>query len=127
MMRWGLCWLLSLTHLLLLPPAVEGLGTYYAEPYIGRTMKNGAVYTGQDLTLAVPWQDWEELGGEMLLICTDDTCIMAEVTDTGLLAESGVALDLSVCAFQQLATLDVGVVNVRAWVIQEANDETGRD
>lgn len=96
---------------------MSGIATWYGKPYIGRTMKNGEVYTGRELTAAVPWQVWGRWGGKRLLVCDREGCIVVKVTDTCRCREvpGGVILDLSVEAFSRLAPLEQGVIDVRVW------------
>lgn len=76
---------------------MSGIATWYGEPYIGRTMKNGEVYTGQDLTAAVPWQVWDRWRGKRVLVCSRTGWIVVKVTDTCRCREArrGIILDLS--------------------------------
>ena len=112
-------------------PLMEGTATYYAEPYIGRDMRNQQEYTGRGMTCAVSAALWDELRGSKLFVCTvgnkdshnsHSRCVMPIVTDTGnarAFRQHGVAVDLSVMAFRRLAGLDVGTLPVRVWRIGE--------
>lgn len=118
-------WLLLATTVLGLSlpipaPDFVGRATWYAEPYLGRVMRNGEVYTGQEMTAAVDDAQWSALAECELTICHDARCIRATVTDSGYLARAGVTLDLSPVAFRALRDLDSpddndGIMEVRAW------------
>ena len=97
--------------------AFDGDATWYAEPYIGRAMRNGEVYTGTDATCAVDTMVWRMFKSRMLLVCAELRCTTCTVTDTGRLWQAGVALDLSPAVFARLAPLDQGRVRIRAWVL----------
>ena len=99
-------------------PIMEGRATWYGHPYIGRDTASGTVYTGQEMTCAVADR---KLLGATLLVATSNRHIMVEVTDTGdatAFAKYGVAVDLSVKAFQQLARLEVGALPARVWRVK---------
>jgi len=105
---------------------LRGKATWYGEPYIGRHMKNGQVYTGQDMTCAVSSAFWDKFGHKTARICLakkPDRCIEVQVTDTGdaqAFAKHGVVVDLSIAAFQALGLdLDDGVAEVQVWMEQE--------
>jgi len=98
--------------------AFTGDATWYAEPYVGRPMRNGDVYTGTGLTCAVDGIVWRMFAGKMLLVCAGMRCVTCTVTDTGRLWQAGVALDLSPAVFARLAPLAQGRVDVRAWVLR---------
>lgn len=80
-------------------------------------MKNGEVYTGEGLTAAVPWQVWDQWRGKVLLVCSEEKCIVVKVTDTCRCREAckGIILDLSREAFSRLAPLERGMIDVRVW------------
>ncbi len=50
-------------------PIMQGKATFYAEPYIGREMRGGGIYTGLDMTCAVSSNRWQELRGATLRVC----------------------------------------------------------
>ena len=131
-MTWGLSWLLMLTMTLRQPAALDGAATYYGAPYIGRPMRNGEVYTGDDMTAAIDAHLWvlspDELGcvsfahrpcfaNKRLLVCNNANCVVVRATDTGYLAQCGVDLDLSVRAYIALFGRLGGKQPVRAWVV----------
>ena len=111
-------------------PLLEGDATWYGHPYIGRDMRNQQEYTGMGMTCAVSAALWDELRGSKLLVCTvgnkdshnsHSRCVMPIVTDTGdarAFRQHGVAVDLSVKAFKQLAGLEVGTLPARVWRVK---------
>lgn len=110
-------------------PVMRGKATYYAEPYIGREMRNGEIYTGQEMTCAVSSDRWDELQGTTLRVCVQPVsipyklrCIEVVVTDTGpteVWQEYGVVVDLSVAAFRALVgPLGIGVAEVEVWRVE---------
>lgn len=111
-------------------PVMTGRATWYGAPYIGREMRNGETYTGQDMTCAVEGDKWTEFAGARLLVCLDTTimhvprrCVIVTVTDSGdtnEFREHGVVVDLSVAAFDALrprgtAADNDGVLEVMVW------------
>lgn len=114
-------------------PVLQGLATWYGGDYVGRTMRNGEVYTAKEHTAAVSGDLFEQLQNMQLLVCVDRDenqnlgtwaqsprkCIRVQVTDSGDAVEFekyGVVLDLSEAAFLELAgDLEVGSVRVKVW------------
>jgi len=124
----GLSWLLTLTVALSAPVALAGDATYYAAPYIGRPMRNGEPYTGDDMTCAVSaalWplrNNWGQrcFAGRRMLVCSATNCVIVRVTDTGdadAFARHGVVADLSRGAYRALFGRLDGKQQVRAWVL----------
>ena len=100
-------------------PLLEGYATYYAEPYLGRPMRNGDTYTGDGMTCAVSGHLYPFFAGRTLRVCAPWRCIEVEVTDSGSASEFEkfhIAVDLSVAAFSELAGLDVGILPVEVWL-----------
>ena len=100
-------------------PLLEGYATWYGEQYLGRPMRNGDTYTGNDMTCAVRGDLYPFFAGRTLRVCAPWRCIEVVVTDSGSASEFEkfhIAVDLSVYAFQQLAPLDVGIVRVSVWL-----------
>lgn len=126
-MTWGLSFILSLTILLMQPPIMDGKASFYSHPYIGREMRGGGIYTGQDATCAVSSDLWEQLRGTRLLVCTlggydcAQKCIVVTVTDTGSFGPDHI--DLSESAFRALRPRGTkcdndGVLRVRVWMME---------
>lgn len=111
------------------PTAImEGKARWYGPGYIGDPMKNGDDYDPDAFTCAVSLRDWDELGGLWLRVCLieqPDTCVEVQVTDTGdaeAFEATNTKVDLSMRAFAVLAELDVGVVDVKVWIIEKKGE-----
>jgi len=101
------------------PPDMEGRATFYHDYFEGRLTRNEEVFRQHGLTAAVDDTRWSELRNKTLLVCGKGKCVLVRANDTGYLSEWGIAVDLSKRAFQQLAPLRQGVVEVRVWVMEE--------
>jgi len=112
-----LSWL-ALVATLSRPPDMVGKATHYHDYFVGRLTRTEEVFGQGGLTAAVDDSKWPEMEGKEVLICADSACVKARVNDTGYLAEHGIVVDLSKRAFQQLAPLRQGVVEVRMWIIE---------
>ena len=101
------------------PPDMEGRATFYHDYFEGRLTRNEEIFRQDGLTAAVDDSRWPGLRGKEVVVCADTTCVKVRVTDTGYLSEWGIAVDLSKRAFQRLAPLRQGIVEVRVWVMEE--------
>lgn len=81
-------------------------------------MANYQDYNPDDPTIvAVPAGMWEELKGQDILACTEETCIMVTVQDKGPLP--GEDIDFSPAAFARLASLGRGRISVTWWAVAQ--------
>lgn len=102
------------------PPLWTGVATWYGMDYAGKLMTNEQPYNPFVMTAALDIALCREYMGRTLRVCAGK-CIEVEVTDCGYLAENPTALgpsilDMSMASFQELATLDTGVVMVNVWL-----------
>jgi len=104
-----------------LEPVLTGLATWYGAPYIGRVMRNGDVYTGTQMTVAVDDAMWPSLAGKWLLVVDAGTGrrVKVRVTDTGYLAGWNVCVDLSPTAMDVLTDGTRDTTRVECYVIEE--------
>lgn len=103
------------------PPVMEGKASWYGDPYTGRLMQNGKIYTAADMTCAVPYERWGDLEGRMLIVCDLDTCILVRATDT---MPGGGVVDLSPPAFRKLVgPLGLGIARVRVWTAPSRQED----
>ena len=82
-------------------------------------MRNGDTYTGDGMTCAVSAHLYPFFAGRTLRVCAPWRCIEVEVTDSGdsqAFDDHKIAVDLSMAAFQELASLDVGILPVEVWL-----------
>ena len=106
-------------HTIARGPILEGYATWYGNEYLGRPMRNGDTYTGNDMTCALSADLYPFFAGRTLRVCAPWRCIEVVVTDSGdteAFEDHHVAVDLSMRAFQELAALDVGILPVEVWL-----------
>jgi rare lipoprotein A len=90
--------------------AVRGKASWYGEGYRGKTMANGQPFNPDALTCAT-W-DWP-LGAVLRIRCVDSLqSVRVTVTDRGPDKRLGRIIDLSRAAFERIANIKVGVVQV---------------
>lgn len=83
--------------------------SYYADSFQGKMMRNGQVYRSNNLTCA---SNTHKLGTKLKVTNLDNgKSVIVKVTDTG--SFSKVTLDLSKKAFERIAELDKGIINIK--------------
>ena len=83
--------------------------SYYADSFQGKVMRNGQVYHSNKLTCA---SNSHKLGTKLKVTNLDNgKSVIVKVTDTG--SFSKVTLDLSKKAFERIAELDEGIINIK--------------
>ena len=83
--------------------------SYYADSFQGKVMRNGQVYHSNNLTCA---SNSHKLGTKLKVTNLDNgKSVIVKVTDTG--SFSKVTLDLSKKAFERIAELEKGIINIK--------------
>ena len=83
--------------------------SYYADSFQGKVMRNGQVYHSNKLTCA---SNTHKLGTKLKVTNLDNgKSVIVKVTDTG--SFSKVTLDLSKKAFERIAELEKGIINIK--------------
>ena len=83
--------------------------SYYADSFQGKVMRNGQVYYSNKLTCA---SNTHKLGTKLKVTNLDNgKSVIVKVTDTG--SFSKVTLDLSKKAFERIAELEKGIINIK--------------
>lgn len=88
--------------------------SYYSDTFHGKVMRSGVIYDMNKLTCA---SNTHKLGTR-LKVTNVDNCksVIVKVTDTGSFKK--ITLDLSKKAFERIAELDKGVVEVKIKVVR---------
>jgi len=82
--------------------------TYYSDSFQGKVMRSGQVYDANNLTCA---SNTHKLGTKLKVTNLDNgKSVIVKVTDTGSFRK--VTLDLSKKAFERIAELEKGVINI---------------
>lgn len=82
--------------------------SYYADSFQGKVMRNGQVYHSNNLTCA---SNTHKLGTKLKVTNLENgKSVIVKVTDTG--SFSKVTLDLSKRAFERIAELEKGIINI---------------
>jgi rare lipoprotein A len=83
--------------------------TYYSDTFHGKVMRSGAIYDMNKLTCA---SNTHKLGTRLKVTNLDNgKSVIVKVTDTGSFRK--VSIDLSKKAFERIAELDKGVINIK--------------
>ena len=83
--------------------------SYYADSFQGKVMRNGQLYHSDKLTCA---SNTHKLGTKLKVTNLDNgKSVIVKVTDTG--SFSKVTLDLSKKAFERIAELEKGIINIK--------------
>ena len=103
--------------------AETGVASYYTndsvDPRWGGVTKSGEKFDEELLTAAVPPHRWKELRGKKLKVTNKKSgeSVVVRVNDTGGFDKYGRSLDLSRAAFETIADIRKGVVNVEIEVV----------
>ena len=104
--------------------SVQGVASYYGDPYNGRQTANGETFDKNKLTAAhrtLPFGTWVRVENE-----SNGRTVDVRINDRGPFV-AGRTIDLSEGAARRIEMLQAGVVPVRLTVIQESpNPETAR-
>ena len=83
--------------------------SYYSDVFHGKVMRSGAIYDMNKLTCA---SNSHRLGTKLKVTNMDNgKSVIVKVTDTGSFRK--VTLDLSKKAFQRIAELEKGIINIK--------------
>lgn len=83
--------------------------SYYSDVFHGKVMHSGAIYDMNKLTCA---SNSHKLGTKLKVTNMDNgKSVIVKVTDTGSFRK--VTLDLSKKAFQRIAELEKGIINIK--------------
>lgn len=119
---------LMLLLAMLRPPDMAGATTHYEGPLFDwKQTASGELYNPKGMTCAVNLQEWQ--GGltcgygrgecARAWVCGDRGCGLLRLTDTGAFSHP---LDCSPAIFELICgDLDIGVCQIRAWVLPGAD------
>ena len=96
---------------------VEGIASYYAEPFHGRKTFSGEIYDMNAMTAASNRYPM----GTMVKVTNKDNGnhVIVKINDTGGFHKYGREIDLSRAAFAKLDKLKKGILNVEIEVVKE--------
>jgi len=99
----------------------EGIASYYADFFVGRTMANGTAYNPEELTCA---HLTAPLGSIMKIARKDcpEQSVIVRVVDRGPYVK-GRIVDLSKRAAEELGILHLGIAEVVVGLIKKPGDE----
>ncbi|KPL17258.1 MAG: hypothetical protein AMJ93_15050 [Anaerolineae bacterium SM23_84] len=101
-------------------PDYTGKAMWYGDDYAQPEPGSKTPRKNVEMKAAVPWQLWDLLKGDHLLVCAmNGKCVTVTVTDSCRCweADEPVEFALSVAAFEALgAKLDAETIQVKAWV-----------